>query len=123
MRKSGIRNQLRRDASDIAGGGMISQEVIDCANLAKGSVLDIETRSRHYRIECLGGDSIHISGHPEYCPEPVAASLQGAVDKHGEVTSGLIVRGKPLRFVLSDRRPITTTRVMHLRVDSQDRIQ
>ncbi len=96
---------------------MTSAELIDCTNLAKGSVLDIETKTRHYRIECLGGGAINISGHPEYCPEPVEANLQGSVDKQGELTSGLIVRGKYLRFLLKDHRPITTTRVMRLRVD------
>ncbi len=31
---------------------------------------DVETKSRHYRIECLGGHAIRISGHPEYVRYP-----------------------------------------------------
>ena len=96
---------------------MISAEMVDFTNLASGSVIDVETKSRHYRIECLGGNAIHISGHPEYCPEPVLARLQGSVDKQGTLESSVIGRGMYLKFVLDNRRPVTTTRVVRLRVD------
>jgi len=96
---------------------MTSAEVVDCANLAKGSVIDVETKSRHYRIECLGGNAISISGHPEYCPEPVSARLHGSVDKQGALEFGVIGRGMRLRFLLDEHHPITTTRVVRLRVD------
>ena len=87
---------------------MTSAEVVDCTSLASGSLVDVETRSRHYRIECHGGSAVSISGHPEYCPEPVSARL---------LEHGLIGRGKHLKFLLNDSQPITTTRVVHLRVD------
>jgi len=80
-------------------------------------VIDVETKSRHYRIECLGGNAISISGHPEYCPEPVSARLHGSVDKQGALEFGVIGRGKRLRFLLDERQPVTTTRVVRLRVD------
>jgi hypothetical protein len=51
---------------------MISAEFIDCADLPPGSLLEVETKNRHYQIECLGGSAIRISGHPEYCPTPAA---------------------------------------------------
>jgi hypothetical protein len=96
---------------------MTSAEVVDCTSLASGSVIDVETKSRHYRIECLGGNAISISGHPEYCPEPVSARLHGSVDKQGILESGVIGRGMRLTFLLNERQPITTTRVVRLRVD------
>ena len=96
---------------------MTSAEVVDCTSLASGSVIDVETKSRHYRIECLGGNAISISGHPEYCPEPVYARLHGSVDKRGALEFGVIGRGKRLRFLLDERQPVTTTRVVRLRVD------
>ena len=43
-------------------------EGVDLKNLSLGSLIDVETKSRHYQIECLGGNAIRISGHPEYCP-------------------------------------------------------
>jgi len=90
---------------------------VDCTSLASGSVIDVETKSRHYRIECLGGNAISISGHPEYCPEPVSARLHGSIDKQGVLEFGVIGRGMRLRFLLNERQPITTTRVVRLRVD------
>lgn len=95
---------------------MTSAEIVDCSNLTTGSIIDVETKSRHYRIECLGGSAVHISGHPELCPEPVPACLHGSVDKEGALEYGVIGRGMRLRFLL-DHRPVTTTRVVRLRVD------
>jgi len=96
---------------------MTSAEVVDCTSLARGSVIDVETKSRHYRIECLGGNAISISGHPKYCPQPVSARLHGSVDKQGALEFGVIGRGMRLRFLLDERHPVTTTRVVRLRVD------
>ena len=96
---------------------MTSTEVVDCTSLARGSVIDVETKNRHYRIECLGGNAISISGHPEYCPEPVSARLHGSVNKQGALEFGVIGRGMRLMFLLDERHPVTTTRVVSLRVD------
>ena len=96
---------------------MTSAEVVDFASLTTGSVIDVETKSRHYRIECLGGNAVSISGHPEYCPEPVPARLQGSVDKQGVLEFGVIGCGMRLRFLLKECQPITTTRVVGLHID------
>jgi len=80
---------------------------LDCNGLAPGSLLEVETKNRHYRMECLGDSAIRISGHPEYCPTP----MQGRV-----LESGLIERGKHLQFLLDDRRPVTTSRVLRVRL-------
>ena len=93
---------------------MTSAEFVDCQSLAPGALVDVETRNRHYRIECLGGSAIRISGHPDLCPTPEPATLQGSSDNAG-VTESLISPGRYLQFVLQDR-PVTTTRVMKVRV-------
>jgi hypothetical protein len=94
-----------------------STEFVDSNNLAPGSRIDVETKSRHYRIECLGGNAVRISGHPEYCPDPVPAQLHGSVSKEGNLELGLIGRGMRLIFLLNERRPVTTSRVLHVHVD------
>jgi hypothetical protein len=81
-------------------------EGVDLGNLRPGSLIDVETKSRHYYIECLGGDAIRISGHPEYCPEPVRAHLEGVIEC-----------GRRMKFFLNDYRPVTTTRIVSLHVD------
>lgn len=85
---------------------MTTAEMIDCKGLPPGSLLEVETKNRQYHIECLGGSAIRISGHPEYCPEPV----------DGHVTDGLIERGRYLQFLLKDHRAVTTSRIVRLRV-------
>jgi hypothetical protein len=95
---------------------MESVELVDCSSLAPGSRIDVETKSRHYFIECLGGNGIRISGHPEYCPEPVHVRLHGAVDHEGTMEFGIIGRGKRLMFFLDGQRPVTTSRVMRVHV-------
>jgi hypothetical protein len=95
-------------------------EDVDLNSLHPGSLIDVETRSRHYHIECLGGDAIRISGHPEYCPQPVPAHLQGALDKEGELEFGHIERGRSFLFWLNNNRPITTTRVLSVHVDQPE---
>lgn len=96
---------------------MTSVELVDCKSLTRGSVIDVETKSRHYRIECLGGNAIRISGHPEYCPDPVPAHLHGAIDEEGMLELGLIGRGMRLMFLLNAHRPVTTSKVLRVRVD------
>ena len=102
---------------------MLSAETLDCKSLAPGSLIDVETKSRHYRIECLGGNSIRVSGHPDYCPDPVNASLQGSVDQDGYLETGSIACGMRMIFLLDDVHPITTSRVLHVRIEQPDRIQ
>jgi len=102
---------------------MTSTEVVDCKSLARGSLIDVETKSRHYRIECLGGNAIRISGHPEYCPELVPAQLQGSVDKECVFELGLIGRGMRLTFLLNEHLPVTTSRVLRVHVDQPKAVQ
>jgi hypothetical protein len=96
---------------------MATAELVECKSLERGSLIDVETKSRHYQIECLGGNEIRISGHPEFCPEPVTAHLQGSFDREGNFELGLIGRDMRLRFLLGGERPVTTSRVIKLHVD------
>jgi hypothetical protein len=100
-----------------------SAELLDCKDLQPGSLVEVETKSRHYHIECLGGNAIRISGHPVYCPNPVSAHLEGSFDKEDGLEWGLIGRGKKLMFLLDDDRPVTTSRILSIHVDQPKPIQ
>ena len=95
----------------------VAGALVNLNSLVPGSLLDVETGSRHYLIECLGGSEIRISGHPEYCPEPVPAQLQGSIDKEGVLEFGLIGAGMKLMFIVNGNRPVTTSRVVKIRVE------
>lgn len=98
---------------------MRSTELLDCKTLEPGSLIDVETTSRHYRIECLGGSSIRISGHPRYCPTPVAAHLEGSVTNEGTIENGIIERGMRLVCLIEDHVPLTTSKILHVTPISQ----
>ena len=102
---------------------MLSTQLLDCKDLIPGSMIDVETKSRHYHIEYLGGNSIRVSGHPEFCPEPVPASLHGALDQDGCLELGFIACGMKLIFVLGDDQPITTSRVTHVSFEQPEHVQ
>ena len=90
--------------------------VLDCRSLEPGSLIDVETTSRHYRIECLGGSTIRISGHPQFCPTPVVAQLQGSVTSDGTLDEGMIERGMRLA-VLIEHIPVTTSKVLSVQTN------
>jgi hypothetical protein len=96
---------------------MRSAELLDCKNLEPGSLIDVETMSRHYRIECLGGSTIRVSGHPRFCPTPVVAQLEGSVTSDGVIEDGIIERGMRLVFLFEDDVPVTTSKVLNVRWD------
>jgi len=96
---------------------------VNPASLRPGSLIDVETKSRHYRIECLGGNAIRISGHPDYCLNPVGAHLHGSIDSEGVLDLGLIEPGRRVMFFLNGNRPLTTSRVVSVHVDQPKAVQ
>src|SRR5690349_16067530 len=57
--------------SEIEGGVYLDQ-------LSEGAVLEVETQYHWYTIVNQSGGEALISGHPNYCPEPVAVRIAGS---------------------------------------------
>lgn len=91
-------------------------DIVDLKNLRPGSLLDVETKSRHYLIECVDGNKVRISGHPAYCPNPAPASIHGSIDAEGVLEYGLVGQGRRMLFFLADQRPVTTSRILKVRL-------
>lgn len=88
------------------------------SSLHAGSVIDLETRNHHYRIEYLGGDKARISGHPQLCPRPVLVQVQGSIGQ--SVEAGFIGQGMHLVFrKFNDSCPVTTSEITGVRVVDQ----
>jgi hypothetical protein len=96
---------------------------VNLNSLTPGCLIDVETKSRHYRIECLGGDTIRISGHPEHCPRPVPAQLKGSIDEHGVLERGLIKRGMRIIVRLNENLSITTSTIISVHMDQPQGVQ
>jgi hypothetical protein len=87
------------------------------SSLDMGSIVDLETKSRHYRIEYLEGDRVRISGHPRWCPTPTLARVCGSRGGSEGFAENYI--GCHMRLVferLEDSVPVTTSEITDIRV-------
>src|SRR5258706_1509577 len=85
-----------------------------------GSVLDVETSHRTYRLECMCGASVRISGLPSYCPTPVRAQVQGSTTEAGDFEPGFVGRGMHLIFRRTDdHRDVVTSTIKSVHLEDQ----
>ena len=95
--------------SEIEGGVFL-------ADLPPASVLEIQTQHHHYRAVTLSENSVLISGHPEYCPEPVSVAIAGSTWGGSMLKRGFVGRGMRLEFSHpAYRTPIITSRIKEIR--------
>jgi len=94
--------------SEIEGGVFLDR-------LRPGDALQVETRNRSYRLEYQGGSQVMISGHPEFCPEPVLVELCGS-NWGGSMLKALFIgRGMHLEFRHPVHRTIVTSPVLDIK--------
>jgi hypothetical protein len=91
--------------SEIEGGVFL-------ADLPPDTVLQIQTQHHRYTAVTLAENSVLISGHPEYCPEPVLVAITGSTWGGSMLKCGFVGRGMHLEFSHpAYRAPITTSRI------------
>jgi hypothetical protein len=83
--------------------------------LSEGAVLEVETNNHRYTIVNRGGGEALISGHPQYCPEPVLVRVVGSTWGGSMVKMRLIGRGMYLEFWHPTYRTIRTSRIVDVR--------
>jgi hypothetical protein len=95
--------------SEIEGG-------VHLDDLDYGSTLEIETQNRSYRLVNRGGGAGLLSGHPQFCPQPVLVTISGSTWGGCMLKVGYVGRGMHLEFRHPGySRPIITTRIRDLR--------
>ena len=72
-----------------------SADLLEGVDLRPGALVPwfiVETKSRHYLIECLGGNAMRISGHSSTAGRlsTMLAELQGSIDAGVMVETGFI---------------------------------
>ena len=77
--------------SEIEGG-------VHLSDLPEGARLEIETQNRFYTVVHQGNGRALISGHPEFCPEPVEMSIHGSTWGGSMIKRGFIGRGMHLEL-------------------------
>ncbi len=85
-------------------------------NLAEGTVLEVETRHHVYHVKALVDGKALISGHPEYCPEPVQVDVMGSTWGDDSLRAPLIGKGARLEFWHPVRGMVRTSAILDVRV-------
>ncbi len=89
---------------------------VDIDELAIGARLEIETGHTTYTLENRGEGKVVISGHPEYCPEPVLVDFQGSVGGAALLKMWHIELGLKMAFRHPQLGMVRTSRVRSIRV-------
>lgn len=99
--------------SEVEGGVLLTA-------LPPSTVLQIETQNHRYTAVILGGSEALLSGHPEFCPEPVVVAISGSTWGGSMLKQRFIGRGMHLEFCHPDyHTPIVTSRIEEIREQQQ----
>ncbi len=100
--------------SEIEGGVFLQ-------DLPPSTVLHIQTMHHCYTAVLLGGSEALISGHPEFCPDPVQVAIAGSTWGGSMLKLQYVGRGMHLEFRHPEyATPIVTSPIQEIR-DSHPR--
>jgi hypothetical protein len=105
--------------SDEVNANVVQSEIeggVSLGDLPPSTVLEIQTQHHRYTAVLLGESQALISGHPEYCPEPVLVAIAGSTWGGSMLKLRYIGRGMHLEFCHPEyRTPIVTSRIQEVR--------
>jgi hypothetical protein len=94
--------------SEIEGGVFLE-------SLPRDTVLQIRTQHHFYTAQLLGEGAALISGHPQYCPQPVQVIIAGSTWGGSMLKMRFIGRGMCLEFHHpAYNRPIITSAIQEI---------
>jgi hypothetical protein len=95
--------------SEIEGGVFLN-------DLPPATVLEIQTQHHCYQVVLLDHNNVLISGHPQYCPEPIQVAIAGSTWGGSMLKRRFVGRGMHLEFRHPQyQTPIMTSRVEEIR--------
>lgn len=103
---------------DPINGNIIQSEIeggVDLRILPTGVVLSIETRNRSYTVVHLGDEGALISGHPEFCPDPILVRINGSTWGGTMIKTKFLGRGMHMEFEHPVCRTIITSPIVDIR--------
>jgi hypothetical protein len=110
--------QPHANLSDEINNNIVQSEVeggVHLRDVPPGTVLEVKTQNRAYKILYQGWDQALISGHPVFCPEPVPVTIHGSTWGGSMLKSRFIGRGMRLEFGHPDFEPIRTSVILDVR--------
>lgn len=107
----GLADDLRENIvrSEVEGG-------LSLAALDEGSRVRVETINRQYELEVKDGQT-WISGHPEFCPQPVPVTVRGSGWGGSMLKVAYLGHGMQMEFSHPTHATVTTSRIVSIRVD------
>jgi hypothetical protein len=103
--------------SDKVNHNIIQSEIeggVYLRDLRPGAVLAIQTRNRSYTLVRLNDELALISGHPEFCPEPVEVQVQGCTWGGSMLKAKYVGRGMHLEFIHPIHRTVITSQIVDI---------
>jgi hypothetical protein len=109
-----------RNLSDQINANIIRSEIeggVYLKDLPDDSTLEVVTRNRRYSLVVRRDGHALISGHPEFCPEPVLVRINGSNWGGSMLKTAYLGRGMHLEY----RHPnysgaIVTSRILDIRL-------
>ena len=105
--------------ADEVNRGIIQSEIeggVFLSDLPPSTVLEIQTMHHCYRAVMLGGCEALLSGHPEFCPEPVQVAISGSTWGGSMLKLQFVGRGMHLEFRHPQYpMPIVTSPIQEIR--------
>jgi hypothetical protein len=89
------------------------EDALELDTLPVGAVAEVETKHHTYRVEYRGDGKALVSGHPEYCPQPVLVDVCGST-LGGEIKFQVIQPGMRMLFFHPVFGAVSTSRVLHV---------
>ena len=93
--------------SEIEGGVFLNE-------LPPSTILEIQTMHHRYTAVLLGGSEALLSGHPEFCPEPVEVQVQGCTWGGSMLKAKYVGRGMHLEFIHPVHRTVITSQIVDI---------
>ena len=105
--------------SDTVNHNIVQSEIeggVFLHDLPPSTVLEIRTRNHCYTAVMLGESAALISGHPDYCPQPVLVAIAGSTWGGTMIRQRFVGRGMHMEFHHPGyRTPIVTSPVEEIR--------
>ena len=99
------RNVVR---SEIEGG-------VHLRDVPPGTVLEVQTQNHIYTIVPKARGRALISGHPEFCSDPVEVQIHGSTWGGSMIMNEYLGRGMHMEFAHPDHKVIITSRIVDVR--------
>jgi hypothetical protein len=109
-----------QNLSDQINGNIIRSEIeggVYLRDLPDSSTLEVITQNRGYTLVLVRDGDAWISGHPEFCPEPVLVRIAGSNWGGSMLKAAFLGRGMHLEYRHPKYRgPIVTSTIVDIRL-------